>query len=112
MFERKEQVNQVVKRELGQIILKNIEFPEGVLVTITRAIVSSNLNQARILISVMPEDKIEEVISTLNSQIYEIQQKLNRRLKMRPVPKIFFREEEKTKEAGRIEELLEKIKGN
>jgi len=49
-------------------------------------------------------------LKTLNQEIYELQQKINRRLKMRPVPRIRFSKERETAEAGRVEELLEKLK--
>ncbi len=58
----------------------------------------------------MPEDKKERVFDSLNKNVYNIQQQLNKRLKMRPVPKIKFKEEKKTEEAARIEKILEEIK--
>ncbi len=36
MSKRIPQVNQLIKKELSQIILREIEFPVGVLVTLTR----------------------------------------------------------------------------
>jgi len=110
MLKRIQQINQLLKRELSQIILKEIEFPLGVLVTITRAEASANLFKSRIFISVIPEEKSSEIFKILNSRIYNLQQKINKRFRMRPVPQIIFMEEKKTKEAGRIEELLEKLK--
>jgi len=112
MTKRIPRVNKLIKKELSQIILKEVEFPSGVLVTITRVETTSNLGEAKIYVSVMPEYRSSRVSQILNKQIYEIQQGLNKRLKMRPVPRIRFVKELKAKEAGRIEELLEKIKKN
>ncbi len=109
-FRRIQRVNVLIKRELNQIFLRDFEFPDGVLVTITRAEASSNLIQTKVYISVLPEAQTEKIFRILNGDIYAIQQKINKRLRMRPVPKIKFVEEEKTKEAGKIEELLEKIR--
>ncbi|MFH1820475.1 MAG: ribosome-binding factor A [Candidatus Nealsonbacteria bacterium] len=109
-MERIPKVNQLVKKELSQIILRHVEFPKGVLVTVTRADTSRNLIQSKISISVMPEGRRAEVIGVLNRSIYDIQQHLNKRLHMRPMPKIIFIEEKETAEAGHVEELLEKIK--
>lgn len=108
-MERIQRVNQLIKKELSQIILREVNFPQNVLVTITRVEVSRNLIQAKIYISVMPEEQSSQVLDVLNGQIYDIQQLLNKRLRMRPVPRMIFIKEEKTQEAGRIEELLEKI---
>lgn len=108
--ERTLQVNQLIKKELGPIIFKGVDFPEGVLITLTRVETTPNLIQAKIYISVMPEEKTSEAIDVLKKTAYELQQKLNRRLKMRPIPKIMFVEERATKQAGRVEELLEQVK--
>jgi len=99
----------LIKKELAQIILREINFPKDLLVTVTRVETSANLIQAKIYISVLPINKNSQVLEILNHQIYDLQQKLNKRLKMRPIPRIIFVQEKKTQEAGRIEELLEKI---
>lgn len=118
MGNRIQRVNALIKDELGKILLKDIDFPQGVLVTITRVDSSPNLSQAKVYISVMlaspsqggPGKKIDKVSKILNRRIYNIQQTLNRRLKMRPIPRIEFQKEEKTEEAARVEELLEELK--
>jgi len=122
MSERIPQVNQLIKKELSQIILKEVEFPSGVFVTVTRVETAVNLNQAKVYISIMftlhrnkvsdagSENKIKVALQILNQQIYELQQKLNQRLRMRPIPRIKFLEEKETSEAGKIEEVLEKLK--
>ena len=110
MRERIKKINQLIKKELSNIIIKEIEFPEDAWVTLTRIESSVDLRQCRAYISVMPEDKIKTILKILDSQIYNLQQKLNKRLNMRPIPKIYFVGEEETVRAGRVEEILEKIK--
>lgn len=112
MNQRIQRVNQLIKKELSQIILREIGFPKNALVTITRVDSSPNLIQTKVYVSVIPEDKIEDVLEILEKSIYDLQQILNKRLNMRPVPKIKFVMEKETVEAGRIEELLEEIKKN
>ncbi len=109
MSKRIQRVNQLTKKELSQIILRGVDFPEGVLVTVTRVETSPNLTESRVYVSIMPENQITKILNILEKLIYFLQQKLNKRLKMRPLPKIIFMEEKKTAEAGRIEEILEKI---
>ena len=108
-MKRNLRVNQLIKKELAQIILREINFPKDLLMTVTRVETSANLIQAKIYISVLPINKNSQVLEILNHQIYALQQKLNKRLKMRPIPRIIFVQEKKTQEAARIEELLEKI---
>jgi ribosome-binding factor A len=106
---RIERVNSLIQQELGQLILKEIDIFPGTLLTITRVECANNLFYCKVYVSVIPEDKLEEVLALLNRHIYALQQMLNKKLKMRPVPRIEFFKEKKTAEAGRIDELLFKI---
>ncbi len=110
MKSRIQRVNQLIKREISQIVLKEFDFPRNILVTITRVETTANLIESKIYVSVMPIEKFPEVFFELNKKIYGIQQELNKHLRMRPIPKIEFIEEKETKEAGRIEKILEEIK--
>lgn len=110
MTERIPQVNELLQQELGAILLRELDVPEGVIVTLTRVDAAPNLQQAKVYISVMPEENGSFVLTLLKKEVYEIQQLLNKRLNMRPVPRIEWFLEEKTKEAQEIEELLDKIK--
>ena len=110
MSNRIQSVNSLIKNELSQILLKEVDFPEDTLATLTRVETSTDLSQAKVYISIMPDNKINEIFEILNKNIYKLQQELNKRLKMRPIPRIVFEKEEKTEEAGNIEELLEQIK--
>jgi len=107
---RASRVNELIKQELNKIILQEIEFPKDVLVTITRVETSSNLIQAKVYIGAIPENQILKIVQILNQKIFGIQKAINKRLKMRPIPKIKFVEEKETKKAERIEKLLEEIK--
>ncbi len=106
---RAERVNNIIKKELGAMILKEIDIFPGILLTITRVQCATNFFQAKVFISVIPDEKYEEVVSLLNRHIYDLQQILNKKMKMRPVPRIEFHKETKTAEASRIEELLTSI---
>lgn len=110
MTERIPQVNELLQQELGAILLRELDVQENTLVTLTRVDTAPNLQQAKIYISVMPEEKAKEVLKLLQKEVYEIQQLLNKRLNMRPVPRIEWVLEEKTAEAQEIEEILDKIK--
>ena len=111
MNDRIGKVNELMKRELGQIILREVEMPDQAVVTLTRVAASGNLQQAKVYISVVPDEKAREVLKTLGQNIFDIQQILNKKLRMRPVPKILWVLETAGAEAHRIETLLEQIRG-
>lgn len=103
-------INELLKRQLGQLFLKEVEFPKDALVTITRVETSSDLRVAIVSVSVMPSSASKIVQRILKSCIYNLQQQINKRLRMRPTPKIIFQKEKEVGEAAKIEELIEKIK--
>jgi ribosome-binding factor A len=110
MKKRIQRLNQLIKKEVAQLILREVEFPKDVLVTITRAGVTPDLRESKVYVSIMPEKEESQILDFLNRRIFLLQKKIDKRLKMRPVPKISFVKEKSTAEAGRIEEILEKLK--
>jgi len=49
-------INSLIRDELSNILLREVEFPDGVLATITRVEVSDDLFNASVYISVLPRD--------------------------------------------------------
>ncbi len=111
MTNRIEKVNSLLQREISKIILRDFNF-QGSLVTLTHVDATANLIEARAYISVLPEEKTDKVVEVLNGGVYDVQQKINKMLNMRPVPKIIFKKDKEISKASRVEELLEKIKEN
>ncbi len=110
MSDRIRKVNELIKRELSDIILEKASFPKDVLVTLTRVETSLDLNKTKVYISVIPEKHFENIIKFLNQNRRKLQKKLGKRIKTKQTPKIEFKEEKKTREADRIEKILDKIK--
>lgn len=117
MSNRIEKVNSLLQAEIGKILLRDFAFSPEILVTLTRVETTANLIEAKAYISVFftrrslggggPEEA-DNIIKILNKNIYDIQFKINRTLRMRPIPKIKFVKETEVSRAARIEELLAK----
>ena len=105
-MERVKRVNDLIQEELGKIILKEMDFPQGSLVTITRVETAANFQTTKIFVSCLPDGFADKVMRILKRNIYDIQQMLNKVLRMRPIPKIIFYQEDKTIEAAKIETIL------
>lgn len=108
--QRIEKVNELIKRELSKIILEEINLPKGVLLTIIKVETAKNLSLSKVYISVIPKEKTKEVFVMLKNSIYNLQQLLNKRLRMRPIPRIKFSEEKQVQKIEKIEEILDSIK--
>lgn len=107
--QRVKKVNELIKKELGKIILKELDFPQGVLVTLTKVDTSKDLARARVFVSVMPVVETSRALQTLTREIYCLQQKLNQRLVMRPVPRIEFQPDKEMQKQAKINQILDKI---
>ena len=64
----------------------------------------------QLLVSVIPEKETANILKILKKEIYHLQQLLNKRLSMRPVPRIEFFQEKELKKAQDIERILDKLK--
>lgn len=88
--QRVEQINENIHRELGAIFTREIEFPTDCLATISRISVSDDLRWAQVWISVLPITKRAKVLHLLKKRRGLIQKLLNKRLKMKPIPRLQF----------------------
>lgn len=109
-LKRIQRVNQLIKKEISQIILREIDFLPHLLVTVTKVETSDDLQDSNVFVSVLPEESRRKTIDFLSRRIGFLQGKINQALRMRPLPRLRFLEEKETSEAGRIEELLEQLK--
>lgn len=109
MSNRIEKINNLIKEELGKILLKEVDFEKDVLVTITRVNTSPDLLHSTIYLTVFKNEKEKETLKILENDVYNIQQSLNKKLQMRPIPKIRFEIDKLERHAERIEEVLGEI---
>jgi len=79
----------VIQEELSALIQREIEF-RGSLITITHVEVKNDLETARILISVLPEEKSELALKVLKKFQPRLQGMLLRKMNVRPMPRISF----------------------
>ena len=108
--ERAKRFDDLLKQEVGKIIFNLLETRPGILVTVTRVETTPNLFESAVFVSVYPSMAAEEILEKLSRSVWEIQQELNRKLKIRPVPKIRFAYDKNPEEAAEIEKLLEEVK--
>lgn len=107
---RIKKVNKLILELMGQILQAECQFPANSLVTILGVETSKDLLYSKITVSVFPAGKRQDALDYLNKNIYELQQFLNKKLDMHPVPKIRFELDITEEEAAKIEKLLEKLK--
>lgn len=109
---RLEKINELIKQELGKIILAEEEFGLDVLVTILAAETSADQHQADVILSVWPENKGPVVLQKLNRRLAYFQALLNKKIEVRPMPavRLILNTDEATSQ--KIETLIAKLKGD
>jgi len=107
---RIEQINNLMQKVLAEIIEKDFCPSPGSLVSLTRVECSGNLQEAKVYISVIPDQKRDYIVAGLERGARFFQEKLNKKLRMRPVPKIIFVGDDKPELAQEVEIILEQLK--
>ena len=79
-------------------------------ISITRVKASGNLQEAKVYVSVLPDRDRGKIVSGLENNVRFFQNELNRKLRMRPVPKIIFIADDQPQTAQRVETILEELK--
>lgn len=109
MSERTIKINELVKQHINDIILKDLSLKAGVFVTVAKVDTTPDLRYTRIFVSVFPEKEIDYIEKTLTKELYRMQGALNKKLHMRPLPKIQFITDLTESKADEIEKLLRQI---
>lgn len=110
-FHRKERVGELIRDELGQFFLRELEFP-GKVLTITSVEVSGDLTHAKVRVSVLPSGGEEDILKKLIKMRGHFQHLLNYKMNIRPMPEIRFEIDRGLEKAAIIEkDLMEIEKG-
>ena len=109
MSHRIAQVNELIRHELSQLILKEIDFPKDCLVTITKVETTNDLEFARVWLSILPNNLQGKIFKIMQRNTGHLQYLLNKKLIMRKAPKINFIHDTTEEKATRIDEILDKI---
>ncbi len=107
---RIEKIESLILHVLGEMIQREFTPPQGALVSLTRIAASGNLQEAKVYISVIPDRLGNEIIGSLQKNAWRFQEELNKKLKMRPVPKIIFAADRQAAQAQEVETILEQLK--
>jgi len=108
---RKERLEELLRREISDIILREVKGPRIGFVTVTDAEVTNDLSYAKVFVSVLgTQEQQEASLKGLNSATRFIRGEFGHRIKLRQVPEISFRFDTSIQHGARIQELLEQVK--
>lgn len=108
---RIEKVQELIKQEVSQIILKELKDPRIGFVTVTQVDVTGDLRSAKIYVSLMgSEEQIKDCWDGLQKALGYIRREIGKRIRLRCTPELSFQLDKSLDYSVHIQELLSKIK--
>jgi ribosome-binding factor A len=107
---RKERVAELVRAELGRLILTRLKDPRLGFITVTNVAMSADLRHANVSYSVMNEPQgAEETAQALESAKGFLQHELGDALKLRLTPRLTFHRDISVEHSIQIEKIIKKL---
>jgi ribosome-binding factor A len=108
---RLHKLNELFKREIGQIIQRDLGNPKLGFATVTHAEISADLTHATVRVSVMGDDNQRRTtLAELNKAAGFIQHLLGQRVTVRSMPRLQFKLDRSLDAVYRVETLLNEIR--
>ena len=108
---RSVRVADLLKRELGDILTRDIDDPAIGFVTITRVEVSRDLRAAKIFVSILDHEQVwEQTRQALERASSFIRREISQRIHLRYVPELSFKNDTSGEYAMRINQVIKEIK--
>ena len=109
MKHRLERVCEVLKRELGVILLREIDFAP-VLVTVSSVDVTPDLKQAHVYISALGNPgQQRRVLEKLEHQRVHLQSEIAKRVSLKNTPHLFFKLDGSIERGSRILNIMNEL---
>lgn len=104
---RANRVAEQMRKEIGEILSQKIKDPRIGFVTVTDIEVTGDLQQAKVFISVLGDDKEkEDTLLGLSKANGFIRAEIGQRIRLRKVPELMFELDEAHEHGNRIDSIL------
>ncbi|MDI6793036.1 MAG: 30S ribosome-binding factor RbfA [bacterium] len=110
-YKRMDRVNELIREEISDIILHRIKDPHLGFVTVTRADVSPDLNEAKVYVSILGEEpEVKQSMNILNKAAPFIRNEVGKRIRLKYIPKVIFKFDPSIEYSVHISQMLESLK--
>lgn len=109
---RAQRVGEQMKKELSDILMREVKDPRVEFVTVTGVDVTGDLQQATVYFTVLgeSEEEEEETLKALRQAKGFIRSEIGKRIQLRKTPDIEFDFDESIAYGNRIEKLINELK--
>jgi len=109
MKHRLERVNELIRRELGDLLSRELTF-EAALVTVQQVDITPDLKHAHVFVSVIgSEEQAKAAMAKLHSNRPHLQHLLSKRVVLKYTPHLHFKLDDSIVRGTRVISILEEI---
>ncbi|MBR4384042.1 MAG: 30S ribosome-binding factor RbfA [Selenomonadaceae bacterium] len=110
---RIEKLQELIKQEIGKMLLNEIKDPRIGFVTVTDVEMTGDLREAKIFVSVMGgAEQLKTSFEGLNSALGFIRREIGKRIRLRFTPEISFAPDTSLDYGDHIQKLLLQVEGD
>ena len=110
---RIEKLQELIKQEMGKMLLKELKDPRIGFVTVTDVEMTGDLREAKIYVSIMGgEEQVKSSLEGLNSALGFIRREIGHRIRLRFTPEISFTLDTSLDYGDHIQKLLLQVEGD
>lgn len=107
-FSRTDRLNELVQRELAQMIQQEVKDPRLGMVTVSAVEITRDLAYAKVYVSIYDtDDKIKQNLAILNHAAGFLRSMLAKRIKIRTVPELHFIYDNSIVEGQRLSSIID-----
>jgi len=111
MGHRIERVNQLIRREISDLLVRQVKDPRlGGFIAVTEVETSADLRSAKVFVSsIEPDADKQELLSVLSNASGFLHNELKERLELRRIPELTFHWDDSIERGERLLGLIEKV---
>ena len=105
---RQHKIARLIQKDMSDILIRYARTLHGVLISVSEVRVSSDLSMAHIYLSVFPQNRVTEVMQSIDENAHRFRGELGalERHQLRVIPEIRFHLDETIDRMEHIDELL------
>ncbi|MBI1869948.1 MAG: 30S ribosome-binding factor RbfA [Chlamydiae bacterium] len=110
MKHRIPRVNELIRREISDMLQKDFYDAPNQMVTVTEVRTSKDLRNAKVFVSVYEVDsKKESIMSKIRKKALAIQRELGARIRLRYTPALHFELDETGEQVDHLDQIFKKL---
>lgn len=102
-------INSLIQQTFGEVLLEVADLPVDTMVTISKVDTASNLQSTTVWLYIFPLELADAVLDRLKPQMYDLQGEFNRRVHLKPLPRITLKLDHGAEHADKIERRLAEL---